>query len=370
MIINSDIGFMQLALDRALQGQGLVNPNPLVGAVIVKEGQIIGSGYHSSFGGPHAEVNAINNSTEAVDGATIYVTLEPCSYHGKTPPCANLLIKHRIKRVVIAAIDPNPLVSGKGIALLRKVGIEVTTGILEAEAIEMNRVFNKYITTGKPYIILKSAMSLDGKTAAASGDSRWISCEESRARVHLLRNELKGIMVGINTILTDDPELTCRLTDKTSRNPVRIIVDSNGRIPLTSKILSDPDNNPVILATTIHCPQNVRNRLKEKGHQILIMPEQNNRVYLNALTESLGKMGIDGILLEGGSTLNEAALKAGIVDEIWIFIAPVIIGGANTFSPVGGIGFDTVSKGISLNQMKVQNSGVDLLVTAKVNTNN
>jgi len=366
MDTRNDIRFMQLALEQARLGLGMVNPNPLVGAVIVKNDKVIGTGYHAFFGGPHAEVNAVNNASQSVDGATIYVTLEPCSHHGKTPPCTDLLIKSRFKRVVVAAIDPNPLVSGKGIALLQHAGIDVTTGILEAEALEMNRVFNKFITKGQPYVIMKSAMSLDGKTATPQGDSKWISCEQSRKYVHNLRNELKGIMVGINTILTDDPELTCRLEDCTGRNPIRIIVDSKGSIPLTSKVLGNPDDNPVILATTALCPPEIKNTLTENGHQVLTISEKNGKVNLNELIEKLYKMGIDGILLEGGGTLNEAAMKAGIVDEIQFFIAPLILGGKDAFSPISGLGFNTVAQGIKLQKMNVQTIGSDLLITAKV----
>jgi diaminohydroxyphosphoribosylaminopyrimidine deaminase / 5-amino-6-(5-phosphoribosylamino)uracil reductase len=363
----SDKYYMQIALDLARKGVGRVNPNPLVGAVIVKNGKIIGSGYHHYFGGLHAEVDAINNSSEPVEGADLYVTLEPCSYFGKTPPCTQLLIKSKIKRVIVAMEDPNPLVSGKGIELLKKHGIEVKTGILEKEAEEMNRVFTKYIRYKQPYVILKTAMTMDGKTASKTGDSKWISSESSRQKVHELRNEFRGILIGVDTIIADDPELTCRLAPGQGRNPARIIADSKGRIPLSANVLQDPENNPVILLTTEQCPVTIQKKLTDAGHKLILVPIKKGRVDLNIAMKRLAEAGIDGILLEGGSTLNEAALKCGIVDEVCFFIAPKLLGGKNALTAMGGEGFNKVSEAITLDSVQVETSGEDILIRARVN---
>jgi diaminohydroxyphosphoribosylaminopyrimidine deaminase / 5-amino-6-(5-phosphoribosylamino)uracil reductase len=359
--------YMQIALDLARKGIGRVNPNPLVGAVIVKNGEIISSGYHHYFGGLHAEVDAINNSSEPVEGADLYVTLEPCSYFGKTPPCTQLLIKSKIKRVIVAMEDPNPLVSGKGIELLKKHGIEVKTGILEKEAEEMNRVFTKYIRYKQPYVILKTAMTMDGKTASRTGDSKWISSESSRQKVHELRNEFRGILIGVGTIIADDPELTCRLASGNARNPARIIADSKGRIPLSANVLQDPENNPVILLTTEQCSAIIQKKLTDAGHKLILVPIKKGRVDLNIAMKRLAEAGIDGILLEGGSTLNEAALKCGIVDEVCFFIAPKLLGGKNALTAMGGEGFSKVSEAITLDSVQVETSGEDILIRARVN---
>jgi diaminohydroxyphosphoribosylaminopyrimidine deaminase/5-amino-6-(5-phosphoribosylamino)uracil reductase len=357
---------MQMALSEASKGLGKVNPNPLVGAVIVRGNNIIGSGYHEQFGGPHAEINAIRNARESVEGATMYVTLEPCSHFGKTPPCADALIDAKIAKVVIAMADPNPLVSGRGIEILKENGIEVEVGMLEKEAQELNRIFIKYIQTKLPYVVMKTAMSLDGKIATATGHSQWISSPESRQYVHGLRNELKGILVGVNTVTTDDPELTTRLNGETGRNPIRIVVDSMGRIPLSAKMLKDGATNPVIIATTSAFPEEKRFQLEESGHKILILAEREGKVDLNQLMIELGKLGVDGILLEGGGTLNESALKSGIVDEIQFILAPILLGGRDAITPIEGAGFNTINEGIRLHQMTISRIGDDILITARV----
>jgi diaminohydroxyphosphoribosylaminopyrimidine deaminase / 5-amino-6-(5-phosphoribosylamino)uracil reductase len=357
---------MQMALSQASKGLGKVNPNPLVGAVIVRGNNIIGSGYHEQFGGAHAEINAIKNASESVEGATMYVTLEPCSHYGKTPPCSDALIKAGIAKVVIAMADPNPLVSGKGIERMKANGIEVEVGLLEKEARELNRIFLKYIQTRLPYVVLKTAMSLDGKIATATGHSQWISSPESRQYVHGLRNELKGILVGVNTVITDDPELTTRLNGESGRNPIRVVVDSKGRIPLSAKMLNDGARNPVIIATTLAFPEEKLQRLEESGHKVLILAEHDGRVDLNQLMIELGKLGIDGILLEGGGTLNESALKSGIVDEIQFILAPLLLGGRDAITPIEGAGFNTIDEGIRLHHITTSRIGDDILVTGRV----
>lgn len=360
---------MRIALSLAAKGAGGVNPNPLVGAVIVHNDTIIGNGYHEQYGGPHAEINAIRNAAGNIKGATLYVTLEPCSHYGKTPPCADALIAAQISKVFVAMADPNPLVAGKGIEKLKENGIDVVVGLLETEAKELNRVFIKYIETRKPYVVLKAAMSLDGKIATYSGHSKWISCEKSRQYIHTLRNELKGIMVGVNTVITDDPELTTRLENGKGRNPVRIVVDSRGRIPLSAKILQNPNDNPTIIATTALFPERKKAFLEDSGHMVLTLPDVDGQVDLVSLMNELGNLKIDGILLEGGGTLNESALKSGIVDEVQFIIAPLLLGGHDAISPVEGKGFNTIDQGILLDQLTTKQIGTDILIIGKVNKN-
>ena len=359
---------MRVALSQAAKGLGKVNPNPLVGTVIVRGDNIISTGYHDLFGGPHAEINALQNANGSVEGATMYVTLEPCSHFGKTPPCADALIEAGIAKVFIAMKDPNPWVSGRGIERLLENGIEVEVGLLEKEAKELNRIFIKYIQTKLPYVVMKAAMSLDGKIATASGNSQWISVTESRQYVHQLRNELKGILVGVNTVITDNPELTTRIDGIKGRNPIRIVVDSKGRIPLSARMLKDGAVNPVIVAVTSNFPEQKRLQLEENGHKVLTIPEHDGKVDLSLLMVELGNQGIDGILLEGGGTLNESALKSNIVDEVQFIIAPKLIGGRDALTPVEGAGFDKVDDAIRLGQMTTRMIGDDILVTARVIT--
>ncbi|MFO8069024.1 MAG: bifunctional diaminohydroxyphosphoribosylaminopyrimidine deaminase/5-amino-6-(5-phosphoribosylamino)uracil reductase RibD, partial [Alkalibacterium sp.] len=325
-----DIKYMERALELAEKGRGFTSPNPMVGAVIVKDGRIIGEGYHEKVGEAHAEVNAIRSATESVEGATIYVTLEPCSHYGKTPPCSDLIIEKKLEKVVVAATDPNPLVSGRGLERLRKAGIEVVEGILEEKSNRLNEIFNQYITTRTPFVLMKYAMSLDGKIATGTGDSKWISSEQSREHAHQLRGYLSGIMVGIGTVLKDDPLLTCRVPGY--NDPTRIVLDSQLRIPLESKILMDQDEAPTLIITTKKAPISKIKQLKELGVEIMIVPERNGKVDLKKALVLLGQKGIDSILLEGGGTLNAAALEAGIVNKVNIYIAPKIIGGANAIS--------------------------------------
>ncbi|MCR1950037.1 bifunctional diaminohydroxyphosphoribosylaminopyrimidine deaminase/5-amino-6-(5-phosphoribosylamino)uracil reductase RibD [Clostridium sp. DSM 100503] len=359
-----DKKYMQLAIDLAKNGKGKVNPNPLVGAVIVKNRKVIGQGYHKKYGGNHAEIEAINNSTESVEGATIYVTLEPCYHYGKTPPCVDKLISSKISRVVIGSLDPNPLVSGKSIDKLKQVGIEVNVGVLEEECFRLNEVFMKYIKTKKPYVVLKSAISLDGKIATKTGESKWITGEISRLKVHELRNELSAIMIGINTVLQDDPSLTCNINN--GRNPIRIIVDSNLRIPLDSKILKNSHNYKTIIATTKDADLKKKKLIEELGAEVLIIKSLNNKVDLNDLMIKLGELKIDGILLEGGGELNFSALKAEIVDKVMIFIAPKIIGGRNSKTSIEGEGINLLSESYKIYNLKTENLGEDILLTGYI----
>ena len=311
-----DKKYMARALELAALGEGSVNPNPLVGAVVVKDGVVVGEGYHKKYGGPHAEVFALEMAGEKAYGADIYVTLEPCSHYGKTPPCAKKIIEMGIKRCIIASLDPNPLVSGRGIKMLQDAGIEVVTGVMEREAKELNRVFMKYISEKKSYLFLKCGITLDGKIATRTGNSKWITNELAREKVQRLRNRYMGIMVGINTVLKDDPSLTARIEN--GRDPYRIVIDPKLEIPLESKIVNFEDGKSVIITSQ-------ENRESEK---IKILEEKRVRVeYLEGdefevseILKKTGELGIDGIILEGGSYLISKAFKENAIDGGEIFI--------------------------------------------------
>ncbi|AEB29178.1 fused diaminohydroxyphosphoribosylaminopyrimidine deaminase; 5-amino-6-(5-phosphoribosylamino) uracil reductase [Carnobacterium sp. 17-4] len=349
-----------MALDLARKGKGWTTPNPLVGAVIVKGGRVIGQGYHQKYGQPHAEVNAIVSAKKDVTGATLYVTLEPCSHFGKTPPCSDLLIDKNIKRVVVGTLDPNPLVAGKGIERLRSNGIEVVTGVLEEESQKLNEIFIKYIVTKEPFVVMKNAMSLDGKIATVTGESQWISGESSRKQVHSLRHELAGIMVGIETIIKDDPQLTSRTLN--SRNPIRIVVDSQLRIPIASKVLTQQDKAKTIVATTKRANNEKLETLKQMGIEVIVTKEKYGRVDLQELMKVVGAKGIDSILLEGGATLNFSALEEGIVDKIQSYIAPKIIGGKEAKTAVEGAGVHSLKSAFQIDRMTPVMVGEDLFV--------
>jgi len=358
--------YMKKALELARLGEGYTSPNPLVGALIVKKGKIIAEGYHEKYGENHAEVNAFLDASEDVKGADMYVTLEPCSHQGKTPPCADRIVKEGIKRVFIGMKDPNPLVAGRGVEILEKNGIEVKSGILEKEAVELNEIFIKYITENKPFCILKTAMSLDGKIATSSGDSKWISNEKSRKYVHQLRHRVSGIMVGIGTVLADDPMLTTRLENKKSKDPHRIIIDTEGRIPLDSKILNLKSHSKTIIATTEKITSEKVKSLEDKNAEVVICPLKNNKVDLNYLFEYLAKMGIDSILVEGGSTLNESILKEKLVDKVVTFIAPKIIGGSQAKTPVEGEGFKYIKDSVKLENIKTRYFDEDIMISGYI----
>ena len=336
-----DIGYMKRALELAGKGVGKTSPNPLVGAVIVKDGRIIGEGWHERYGRAHAEVNAVRNaeenmaagSAEGIEGADVYVNLEPCCHYGKTPPCTELLIEKRIKRVVIGTLDPNPLVAGKGAQRLRDAGIEVTAGVLEQESRKLNEVFFHFIQKRRPFVVLKAAMSLDGKIAAPSGESRWITGEAARRDVQDLRNRYSAIMVGVGTVITDDPELTCRL-DR-GRNPQRIVLDSSLRIPLDSRVLTDQRRNSALIACTERALPEKARLLEEQGVRLLYCRSENHRIDLADLMAKLGDMAVDSLMLEGGATVNDSAFAQGLVDKIVLYISPKIIGGDKSKTVVG-----------------------------------
>ncbi len=371
---------MRRAIALAKQGGGFVHPNPLVGCVVVKDGQVIAEGYHEKYGEFHAERNALTRCKADTTGATLYVTLEPCCHYGKTPPCTEIIIEKGIAKVFVGILDPNPLVAGKGVKILQDAGIEVVSGLCEDEIREMNKVFLKYITTKRPYVIMKTAMTLDGKIATHTGDSKWVTNAESRKAVHALRSELAGVVVGINTVLADDPMLNCRL-DGRCHQPVRIVVDSKLRIPLDSQLVKTAKEYRTIVATTVISTEAERNgeisfncrrfldslrSLEMTGVELLECQSNNNHVDINDLMDKLGAMGIDSLLLEGGGTLNAAFLEAGCVDEIWAFIAPKIIGGAAAKTPVSGKGIDLMSEAINLHNIEIQNINGDILIKGKI----
>lgn len=352
--------YMGLAINLARKGIGKVNPNPMVGAVIVKDNEIVGTGYHEKYGGKHAEINAIENSRERLNGSTMYVNLEPCSHFGKTPPCVDKIIESKINKVVIASVDPNPLVQGKGVKKLRDAGIEVKVGVLDEENKKLNEVFLKYIKNKKPFVVIKVAMSLDGKIATATGQSKWISCDESRRYVHKLRSEVMGILVGINTVIKDNPMLDCRLEN--GKNPIRIIVDTTLKIPIDSKIVSSSKSIRTIVVTTKNANRNVIKLLEDKGVEILTVNLKNNLVDLKEMINKLGELNIDSILIEGGSSLNFSAINENIVDKIQVYVAPIILGGESSKTSIGGQGVDDIKEASKLHRLEYKQVGSDILI--------
>lgn len=358
---DEDIHYMKMAVSLAGKGAGHVSPNPMVGAVIVKDGRVISRGWHKVFGGLHAETDALASCAESPAGATMYVTLEPCCHYGKQPPCTSAIINAGISRVVVGMTDPNPLVGGKGISILREHGIEVCTGLLEKEIRYQNRIFLKYITQRRPWTVLKWAMTLDGRIAAASGDSRWVSCEESRHYVHTLRGRYMGIMAGIGTVLADNPMLNCR-TDG-MRQPVRIIVDSHASLPEDSAIARTAGEYRTVLAHTPYAMQERLEPLHSCGIETVeCAATENGMVDLDDLMSRLGAMGIDSVLVEGGAELDWSLVSAGLADEHYIFVAPKIIGGKAAKGPVGGNGFGKMSDALGLDIESVTTSGEDILI--------
>ncbi len=348
--------YMRRAIELARRGMGYTNPNPMVGAVIVKNGRIIGEGWHERYGEEHAERRAFANLTEPADGADMYVTLEPCCHYGKQPPCTDAVIEHRIKRVFIGSSDPNPLVAGKGVQILRSHGIEVVEGVLKDECDAINEVFFHYITTKTPYVIAKYTMSADGKICTATGDSRWISNDKSRRAVHAMRAQYSGIMVGIGTVLADDPLLTCRTGGK---NPARIIVDSHLRLSINSQIAKTAAEVKTYAAYA-DAPADKVTALEHIGIECIHAPSTDGKVDLTALMQELGTHAVDSVLIEGGGILNYSAFAAGIVNKAHVFIAPKIIGGTDAKTPVEGAGFAQISDCVNMRLTSVKNLDGDI----------
>ncbi|MXV76381.1 bifunctional diaminohydroxyphosphoribosylaminopyrimidine deaminase/5-amino-6-(5-phosphoribosylamino)uracil reductase RibD [Candidatus Poribacteria bacterium] len=351
------IAFMQRALKLATQAKGRTSPNPLVGAVIVKDGKVIGEGYHQKAGTPHAEVHALNAAGENAKGATLYTTLEPCCHWGRTPPCTEALIRAGIAQVYIAGVDPNPSVAGKGIRQLKRAGIDVYVDVCKHEAEKLNEVHTKYIQTGLPFVILKFAMSLDGKIATATGESRWITSEASRQRGHEIRDEVDAILVGRGTVERDNPALTTRLQGRHGQDAIRIVMDSHARTPTDARIFNVKSSAGVIVAVTPEAASENVEALEKSGAEVITVPEAHgNQVCFKGLMEILGKREITSVLIEGGGEINASAIAAGIVDKVMCFVAPIIIGGRNAPGPVGGEGFPNLTdvphfRGIHITQI-------------------
>lgn len=363
--ISKDEIFMRRALELAELGRGKVHPNPLVGAVLVQKNRVIGEGFHERFGEGHAEVDAIFNSAVNPKGATLYCNLEPCAHFGKTPPCTDLILASKIRRVVIGMKDPNPLVSGRGIRQLRKAGIEVVLGVCQKEAEELNRDFSHWITKKTPYVIVKAAQSLDGKIATATGDSKWITEKESRAFSHELRASCDAILVGVNTILKDNPRLDARLSS-IKKIPLKIVMDSFLKTPLSARIFMGRSRNKVMIVTT---PRASTKRLAklECRAEVLVVPEKKRGfVDWKSLLRVLGERGIVSILVEGGGAVIGSAIREKVVNEIYVFVAPKIIGGSQSISSVGGDGIRFLKQATHIKNLEIERLGRDILVRGRL----
>ena len=359
----TDVAYMQHALQLARGGLGYVSPNPLVGCVIVKDGQIVGQGYHQRFGGPHAEVYALQEAGAQAQGAVLYVTLEPCSHTGKTPPCVEAVLRAGVGRVVMALRDPNPLVAGGGLARLQAAGTPVTIGVCAAEAQGLNEAFLKYITSRRPFVTLKCAMTLDGKIATCTGASRWITGSAARQEVHRWRHATDAILVGIGTVLQDDPLLTTRLPDGSGVNPLRVIVDSTLRL-LPQAQVADVTACRTLVATTARASGERRQQLQSQGLEVVTLPAYDDgRVDLDALWQYLGTRGIASVLVEGGATLSATLIQRRLVDKLLFFIAPKIIGG-DGISVVEACGVQQMDQAIRLRDLTGQGIGEDILLQA------
>lgn len=351
---------MKLALDLAASAKGKTNPNPLVGAVIVKDGMIVGTGLHRKAGEPHAEVHAFKMAGDHAKDATLYVTLEPCSHFGKTPPCANLVKESGIKRVVVAMQDPNPSVAGRGIRLLREAGIEVEVGVLEQESRRLNERFIHNMIAERPFVISKFAMTLDGKIATYSGHSQWITGEQARLDVHGIRDEVDAILVGVGTVLKDNPALTTRLPDRSGKNPVRIILDSSLRTPLDAQIL-----NTSVARTILVIEEGLDSATYEAlGVEILPVSKTDGKLDLAVMLEKLYALGITDVLIEGGGEVNASFLRAGLIDKYFVYIAPKVLGGRQSITPFTGENVETIDAATLLEFGDVDKFGQDLRITA------
>ncbi len=355
----TDIEYMQRALALAEQGRGRTSPNPMVGCVIVRDSHVIGEGYHVKAGEPHAEVNAVHAAKNDIAGSTIYVTLEPCSHEGRTPPCAPFLVKHKPERVVVAMPDPNPKVSGEGIFQIREAGISVDVGVLEDDARQLNEVYIKYITTRIPFVIAKCAMTLDGKIATRTGDSQWVTNEESRQFVHELRNTVDAVLVGSRTVMLDDPQLTTRLKEGKIKDPIRIVLDAGDYLDSDRRIFHSDSKAP----TWIAVPDD---REFDEANETLHIPAGKGGLDMARLMHELGARDVTSVLIEGGGTTLASAFEAGVVDKVLFFIAPKIVGGKDAVTPVEGDGVALMKDAIPIGPMTVRMIGNDILIEAYV----
>ena len=359
--------YMKIAIAQAKKARGRVSPNPLVGAVVVKQGKVVGVGYHHGAGSPHAEINALARAGQKARNADLYVTLEPCCHYGRTPPCVDTIVENNINNVIIGMTDPNPLVSGKGVAKLRRAGIGIKSGILEKECRRLNEVYIKYISRKIPFVILKVAATLDGKIATRTGDSRGITCGKSLRFVHQLRNQVDAIMVGIGTVKADDPLLTTRLERKTGKDPIRIIVDSSLSLSPRAKVFNRDSEAGVIVATTGTASLRKKEHLEKMGARIITVASKGGGVDLKGLMRALGKLEITSILLEGGTRLVTSALSEDIVDKIFFFYAPKILGGRLAHGITAGEGVDRIRQALRVRDLTVKKCGDDALVEGYLN---
>jgi diaminohydroxyphosphoribosylaminopyrimidine deaminase/5-amino-6-(5-phosphoribosylamino)uracil reductase len=357
-----DRRYMQMALELAAKGRGATSPNPMVGAVLVKAGRVVGQGYHEAVGRAHAEVNAIADAGGQAAGATMYVTLEPCNHTGRTPPCTDAVLGAGISRVVVAMADPNPDVAGGGIERLRQSGVAVTTGVLEVEATRLNAAFVTFVRTRRPWVVLKWAATLDGRIATRTGHSRWVTGVAARREGHLLRNSLDAILVGVGTVIADDPRLTARLDGQAARDPLRIVLDTHLRTPLDARLLRLDSQAQTLIICADDAPADRRRALLDAGVEVASAPVRDGRIDLDALVAFLGARGITSVLIEGGSRVIASALSAGIVNRAVLFYAPKIMGGDDGFPVCRGRGPDTMDGCLRLVDWQVRRCGDDLLV--------
>jgi diaminohydroxyphosphoribosylaminopyrimidine deaminase/5-amino-6-(5-phosphoribosylamino)uracil reductase len=362
-----DHAYMKEALALAAKGKGRTSPNPMVGAVVVnKDGEVVGRGYHQKAGTPHAEIHALNEAGMDAHGSTLYVTLEPCSHRGRTLPCADFIIRSRVARVVVAMQDPNPLVDGQGIGRLRHAGIQVDVGILDKEARELNTFFIKYISKKIPFVILKAAVTLDGRIATQTGDSRWITGEAARERGHEIRDSVDAILVGVNTILTDDPSLTSRLPGRSGKDPMRIVLDTHLRTPLDAKVITNDSSAPTYIFTGAHvAPERVK-AYQEENVTVMVAKEGVSRILFQQVLEDLGRMEITSLLIEGGAEIHASALREGVVDRAVFFIAPKIMGGGGSKEAIGNLGVQRMQEVVQLRSLRFEKIGEDLMVEGDV----
>lgn len=359
---------MKMALDLAVKGRGFTSPNPMVGAVIVKDGTVVGSGYHEAVGKAHAEVNAIQDAGDLAKGATLYVTLEPCNHHGRTPPCTEKIKDAGISRVVVAMKDPNPDVKGRGIEQLKKQGIDISVGLYEDRATKLNEAFIKYVRTKRPFVIMKCAATLDGRIATRTGDSKWVSGEESRTFVHRLRHAVDAIMVGIDTVKKDNPKLTTRLEGIQGSDPTRVILDTHLSISEDAQILHLESDSDTIIVTGTPASKDRKAAIGKKGVQILESTVKDGRIDLDILIESLGELGITSLLIEGGSRVIASSLAASVVDKVIFFFAPRILGGDDGVPICSGAGPELMSESIPLKDINVRRFGDDVMIEGYINT--
>jgi len=352
--------YMNIAIQNAKATKGQTDPNPLVGCVIVNDNRIVGIGTHLKAGGPHAEIHALNMAGELAKGSTAYVTLEPCSHHGRTGPCAEALVRAEVSKVVIATLDPNPLVAGRGVSILKNAGIEVEVGICEEASRQMNEVFNHFITVKKPFVILKSAITLDGKIATASSHSKWITSEDARRDVHQLRHETGSILVGVQTVIEDNPSLTTRLEG--GRNPVRIVLDSKLRIPIEAKVVTDKEAPTWIFTTSNHDGEK-RKQLEEKGVKVFVTSGEKH-VNLSEMLEIVGEHSVSSLLIEGGGQVNASFIEQKLINKLELYIAPKIAGGKEAPTFVEGKGIEKMSDALEFTNVTVIQLGKDYKFSA------